>query len=526
MAETIDKIKNVSIHFNNCKCEVSDEPLNESFNKGVLRVAYTGQNRNNTFISKRTFEEAMPTIYNCPIVANYIRDEDEIGSHDSEIVEKNGKYYEENLTHPVGVVPESAKYWWENIQEEDGSVHEYLCIDVLLWKRQECYEKLEKNVTTSESMEITVKEGMMIDGIYHINKMIYTAFCLLGKAEPCFESASVTLFSKQEKEQFKQEFAEMLEDLKSYNINKSKGENEMDKTEILSKYGLTSEQLQEVFEFDFETIEPQELQELCEKFDKDNQDDKKTKDNKNLDIEDKDDKKPKDDDGKKSDYSLTLNTIINQIVDELDNDTVEDEWGYECPKYWYTDIQDNEVIVYSTFENWTLYGLPFSMDGDNVVIDYANKKKKKINYADFDEGSKSEPSGVNSALEYASKLATFMQEKVNNVNSQLQDYENKFNKIKQEKLLEEIKDVFTKFDNTLLENDEYQQYKAETIKNLDKSCDEIESHCFAIIGKIKMESQSKFELNNNKKAIKIGVDNTGRTPSKKGPYGGIFDEEE
>lgn len=511
MVETVDNIKNISIHFNNCKCEISNEPLNDSFNKGILRVAYTGKNRNNTFISKQTFEDAIPTIYNCPIVANYIRDEDEIGSHDIEIVEKDGNYHSVNITHPVGVVPESAKYWWENIQEEDGSIHEYLCIEILLWKRQECYEKIKKNGTTSESMEITVKEGMMVDGIYHIKKMIYTAFCLLEKAEPCFESASISLFSKQERNQFKQEFAEMLEDLKSFNLNKSKGEEKMDKTEILSKYGLTPEQLQEVFEFDFETIEVQKLEELCEKF-------------KNDERDNKDNKGQEDDDKKKSDYSLTLNTIINQIVDELGNDTAEDEWGYNCPKYWYIDIQDNEVIVYSTFENWTLYGLPFSMDGDNVVIDYTNKKKKKVNYVDFDEGSKSEQYSANPALEYASKLAKFMQEKVNEVNSQLHECEDEIKGFKQEKFLKEVKDVFAKFDNTLSGNDEYQQYKTERIQKLDKSCDEIESHCFAIIGKMKMESQSKFELNT--KTVKIGVDNTGRTSNKKSPYGGIFDDEE
>mgnify|MGYP006915887755 CR=1 FL=1 len=59
---------------------------NSSFDSGVLRVAYTGKNRNNSFISKETFERCMPSIYNCPIVCNYDRESDTIGSHDMELV--------------------------------------------------------------------------------------------------------------------------------------------------------------------------------------------------------------------------------------------------------------------------------------------------------------------------------------------------------------------------------------------------------------------------------------------------------
>ena len=58
---------------------------NSSFDSGVLRVAYTGKNRNNSFISKETFERCMPSIYNCPIVCNYDRESDTIGSHDMEL---------------------------------------------------------------------------------------------------------------------------------------------------------------------------------------------------------------------------------------------------------------------------------------------------------------------------------------------------------------------------------------------------------------------------------------------------------
>lgn len=74
---------------------------NSSFDEGVLRVAYVGKNRNNSFISKETFERCMPSIYNCPIVCRYDREEDVIGAHDIELVtDEDGSMRIVNVTQP------------------------------------------------------------------------------------------------------------------------------------------------------------------------------------------------------------------------------------------------------------------------------------------------------------------------------------------------------------------------------------------------------------------------------------------
>lgn len=185
---------------------------NSSFDRGVLRVCYVGRNRNNSFISKETFERCMPSIYNCPIVCRYDREADEIGSHDMEVVKReDGRVSLVNITNPVGVIPESASYWWEEIEEEDGSIHEYLCVDALLWKRQEAYEKIKEDGITDESMEISIQEGHMKDGVYVIEQFEFTAFCLLGTAEPCYESAALMMFSR---EDFKAQLDEMMREFK------------------------------------------------------------------------------------------------------------------------------------------------------------------------------------------------------------------------------------------------------------------------------------------------------------------------
>lgn len=141
------------------------------------------------------FERCANTAYNKPVVAHYIREEDEIGGHDAEIIKCNNRMRLVNITHPVGVVPESARVFWDWVTEDDGSEREYLCAEVLLWKRQEAYSKIRENGITAESMEINIKSGHHDGGVYVIDDFEFLAFCLLGNCEPCFESASLTLFS-------------------------------------------------------------------------------------------------------------------------------------------------------------------------------------------------------------------------------------------------------------------------------------------------------------------------------------------
>lgn len=238
----------MQIEFSSRFSEIIDK--NKSFAMGKLLIAYTGLNRNNTFISKESFEKAIPSMYNCPIVAKYTRDTDEIEEHSGEWVDKNGKRVYVNTTHPVGVIPESAEYEWVEI-EDNGAMHEYIMVDALLWKRQEAYEKIKTNGITSQSMEINVKTGKFVNGYYEIDDFEFTAFCLLGTAEPCFESASLFTFSSDdEKNQFVNEFKEMMDELKiSYSSNKEKAKEEkavmdfIDK--LLQKYNLTMDDITE-----------------------------------------------------------------------------------------------------------------------------------------------------------------------------------------------------------------------------------------------------------------------------------------
>ena len=190
--------------------------LNSSFDKGVLRIAYPGVNQNKSCISKETFEKCIATMYNCPVVCNYDRKTDTFGGHDVEIVkDTSGGLHMVNVTTPIGVICESSKHWWDIVTEDDGTEREYLFTEVLLWKRQEGYQKLKRDGISAHSMEINVKSGELKDGIYYVNDFEFTAFAIIG-VKPCFESSAIEVFSSAD---FESQMQEMMRDFKeSFNL--------------------------------------------------------------------------------------------------------------------------------------------------------------------------------------------------------------------------------------------------------------------------------------------------------------------
>ena len=534
--------------------------INSSFDKGILRVAYTGKNRNGSFISKDTFEKCINTIYNVPIVCNYNRETDSIGAHDIDIVKTSKGIRFINITQPVGVVPESANYWWTTIEEDNGEIHEYLCVEVIIWKRQEAYLKIKENGITDESMEITVKSGKTIDGCYHIDSFEFTAFCLLESAEPCYESACVEMFTLKS---FHDEYTRMMTDFKehfstvltskevdinpqSITQNLSKGGNiSLERMELLSKYGLTVEDLD--FNIDDYTVE--ELEEKFEAMRKsedvtntnvDNENDNEDSDSTNPDIsndisDDSDDGSNDEDNGaagnrENEQFSLTGEQFLSQMLEALTTVKYTDPyWGEMC-KYMYVDYdyENSEVYCYDC-EDWKLYGFSYSMNGDNVVVDFDSKKRKKFSIVDFDEGSAD--FNYEYAFEAFSKviiaskdaelnlIKTGSEEKYNQASQTIDNLQSELEalrKYQQTKLSEERK---TDEDNLFAKFAELSGIEA--FESLRKNCsemtlEEIENKCFEIKGR---NVHVNFSVNKSK-PTRLPVENTQTLETE--PYGGLF----
>lgn len=481
-------------------CEV-----NSSFDTGVLRICYTGENRNKSFLSKEAITKSIPTLYNCPIVCNYDRESDTLGGHDMEIVcDSDGNLRIVNVTTPVGVIPESAKVWFEDYTEDDGTVHEYLYAEVLLWKRQEAYRKIKNDGITAHSMEIKVKSGKSVDGVYHIADFEFNAFALIG-VTPCFESSALEMFSKNN---FKQQMSEMMQDLKETftTVNPSKeddnthpqnysmegGEKVLeDKMNLAAKYGIDVDKL------DF-SIEDFTVEELTEKFEAMKNDGEKGNP-----------------DGK---FALTSN-MVEEINHVLTAEKVTRDWG-EYQRYCYVDCDIEVSEVYCLDRNdWLLYGFAFSVDGDSINIDFESKKRKKYVIVDFEGGEQASPiapvfelmenklkdyAKIEAKFNAASDTITSMKAELDELRQFKTDTENATAMVRREEVFAQFEDlVGIEAFETL--KDDCMKYDLETL----------EEKCFAIRGR----NGAALKFSAKEKAPKLKVP---KTDISNEPYGGLF----
>lgn len=516
--------------------------INSSFDKGILRVAYTGKNRNGSFISKDTFEKCIDTIYNVPIVCNYNRETDSIGAHDIDLVKTSKGLKLINITQPVGVVPESANYWWETVEEDSGEQHEYLCVEVIIWKRQEAYAKIKENGITDESMEITVKSGKTIDGCYHIDSFEFTAFCLLESAEPCYESACIQTFTLKT---FHDEYTRMMTDFKkhfstvvtsyeddinpqSITQNLSKGGNiSLERMELLSEYGLKVEEL----DFNIDDYSVEELREKFETIKQPNVVNESFNDNQDLVDETNDDSSSINDAGENEQFSLTGEQFVSQLIESLSAIKYTDPYWGELCRYIYVDydFEKEEVYCYDC-EDWKLYGFSYSMNGDNVVINFDSKKRKKFSIVDFDEGS----TDFNYKYTFEVFSNAILASKEAELNIVKSNSEEKYNQASQtiNDLQAELAELKTyrqtklKEERNAAENELFANFAElagiEAFESLRTNCSEmtledIENKCFEIKGR---NAHATFSVN-KPKSTRLPVENTQNTIETE-PYGGLF----
>lgn len=499
--------------------------INSSFDSGFLKICYPGLNRNNTFLAKADIERCVKTMFNCPLVCNYDRETDSLGGHDMELVrDADGDLRLVNLTTPIGIIPESAHWEWREFEEEDGSVREYLCAEVLLWKRQEAYKKIKEDGVVAHSMELTVKDGKMIDGIYHIYDFEFTAFALIG-VEPCFEGSSLEVFSKQN---FKQQLTEMMQELKeSFNLVKTSSEDDNTqpnysmeggekvlekKMELLAKYGIDVNSL----DFSLEDFTLEELEAKFADMTKDTSDDNTDEGNSEGSV--------KTDDEPLDKFALTSN-IIEEIIRELESVKAQREWG-ECTRYYYVDcdLEKSEVYCWDT-EDWLLYGFTYSTNGDSVVIDYESKKRKKYEIADFDEGEQASPfAQVFSEMEQKLHDNTELAAKYQSASETIESMETELTELRQFRIdtenaikEKEREEVFASFEDLIGDED----FEALRENCADYNLETLEEKCYAIRGR--KGTSAKFS--HESKTPKIKVEKTDMTAeTETDEYGGVFEQ--
>jgi hypothetical protein len=361
------------------------EYFNPLFSKCMIYVASPNLNRNNSFISKEAFDDAIKSMYGVPIIGEYIEDRDNFGGHGGKLEITDSEIKFVSTTKAYGHVPESAEIYWDEV-EENGQMVEYLVVkDALLWTSR--YPEILQLIDTEfgQSMEIEILEDgwKEVDGkkVFDIKKFLFSALCILGVSksddpyghvEPCFPSASITAYTL-DKEQFKEEFKQMMAELKfslhkgDFKINQQSqkgGKNMEELQKLLEKYSLTLEDLtsKEINheEYSLEDLETK-IQEVF----------------------------------KEEEPVVEFALTAEQLEDELKRglcmmETIQEEWWdevYSYPRYSYVDaMPDQMVVVAYDCKDCVLVGFNYAMENEKVEIDTASAVRYKVNFVPMDLG--------------------------------------------------------------------------------------------------------------------------------------------
>lgn len=168
-----------------------ESTLNPSFHKARLRImALDSVARNGVKFTHDGTVKALPTLKNVPLVTQYDYNTKNLKSHE---FEDDGNA----LTYGIGVIAESCQQWIEEVEVE-GEVKEYLCSEVLLWKRQKReYDFIKRHKDLNVSMEVMMNNPKKVkDGSIEVGNFYFTAVTVLGVGvNPAFGEANL-VFAK------------------------------------------------------------------------------------------------------------------------------------------------------------------------------------------------------------------------------------------------------------------------------------------------------------------------------------------
>lgn len=328
----MEKIKE-TLRFNSSVLNV--EYSNSQFSNAKIRVMYAGHNRNGSFMSKESIDNAVnKSLAGVPIIGYYV--DDDFTDHDVNLDynEKTDEVEWTTRTVPYGFIPKEAKTYWESVVEYDGTVNDYLVVDgAILWTGRYKEAQILTQESRNHSMEINIINGQesVIDRIptFNVTEFEFTGLCILANTtEPCFESSTIAAFNLNEQVGFKKEFDNMLFALKDELKNLEGGTDVTENTTnevVETEVDATTEETQvESVETDFEQVDEQSTEQVDETVvDEFAKDDKEDEDEDKSDDSDDDSEagESDDEDEKKKKYEAEGSDKNQNLTVEVQVDT-------------------------------------------------------------------------------------------------------------------------------------------------------------------------------------------------------------
>ena len=510
-----------------------------------IDVMHTGANLNKTSFTKDVINKAVPTIANMPIlgyVVNELDDEDKDfkgHEHELRITDTDVKYLYAGQAY--GVIPESCNPRWVIKDDGTGTEREYLRVDGLIWtKFGDPVDIFTRDVTKNHSVELTdmAYEAKRDDGIIPVSSFKFDGCCILSTTDPKIQPAmtgscvtanfSVDDITSQIRERL-YEYQSLQQNYSAKNENPSdeeKGDippmNENEKNPAVTENAV-AEGAVENSEVETTTAENAATETESEAVSTENAASEEGAEN--VTTETPAENAAPVEEGEpaaSSEFTLTANQLRDEVYNALLEIQVPSRWDPECmiPKYWLTDIQGNEVIVTDS-GTYQLMGIPYSMNGDNVVLEYENIKRKKVIYEDWDNGDVMPGlitmfSALTDKLVELSDSFTKATNEVSEIKPKLEAYQQAEAEAVAAAEKAKRDELFSIMDEKLGANAEYTALK----ENTEITYAELETKCYALVGRQSAEF-SYVPTTNNKGTVRFGVGGTQN--GSDAAYGGLME---
>lgn len=517
-----------------------------------IDVMHTGANLNKTSFTKDAINKAVPTICNTPILGYVVDELDEEDKdfkgheHELRITNKDVKYVYAGQAY--GVIPESCNPRWIVKDDGTGIEREYLRVDGLIWtKFSDPVDIFTRDGTKNHSVELTDMACGPADknGNVPVGSFKFDGCCILSTTDPSIKPAmtgscvtanfSVEDITAQIRDRL-YEYQAIQQNYTAQNDNPSdeeKGDttpmNENEKNSVATAENTAAENHETATPPAENTVQEPETQTTEKSVPVEGEDKTPAAEN-TVANKDEGEAAPTEntaptaegEPAASSEFTLTANQLRDEVYNALLEIQVPSRWDHECmiPKYWLTDIQDNEVIVTDS-GTYQLMGIPYSMNGDNVVLEYENIKRKKVVYEDWDNGDVM-PGLITMFSTLIDKLVelsdsyTKAANEVSEIKPKLEAYQQAEADAKAAEMEAKRNALFATFDEKLGADAEYIALK----ENKEISYSDLETKCYALVGR-KSAEFSYVPNKNNKGTVRFGVGGTQNGSDV--AYGGLIE---
>lgn len=517
-----------------------------------IDVMHTGANLNKTSFTKDAINKAVPTIRNTPILGYVVDELDEEDKdfkgheHELRITDKDVKYVYAGQAY--GVIPESCNPRWIVKDDGTGIEREYLRVDGLIWtKFSDPVDIFTRDGTKNHSVELTDMACGPADknGNVPVGSFKFDGCCIMSTTDPSIKPAmtgscvtanfSVEDITAQIRDRL-YEYQAIQQNYTAQNDNpsdKEKGDttpmNENEKNPAMTENAV-AEGAVENSEIETPAAENTATETKSEAAPAENAASEEGAKNATTEVHAENTAPAEEGDPvASSEFTLTTEQLLNEISGALGAYKIPSSWDPEnmVPRYWMNDVQGDEVIVIDC-TTYNLMGIPYSMNGDNVVLDVENAKRKKVTFEDWDEGevlpgmSAAFTEITNTVAEMNAKISdltkefTEASETIAEMKPKLEAYEKAEADAKAAEMEAKRNALFATFDEKLGADAEYIALK----ENKEISYSDLETKCYALVGR-KSAEFSYVPNKNNKGTVRFGVGGTQNGSDV--AYGGLIE---